>query len=164
VADVEIVRGGAELLDAVRPLWSALREHHGTVVPDRRLRDEAGSWARRRAQYEEWLAREGAFILLARDAGAVLAYAFVRPESVETTTWTPDVRLLDVETLSVAPEARGRGVGGALLERVREIHDAGDYQGIQLTAVAGNDDAIRFYEREGFAPAYLILEDTTRKP
>jgi hypothetical protein len=25
VADVEIVRGGAELLDALRPLWLALR-------------------------------------------------------------------------------------------------------------------------------------------
>jgi GNAT superfamily N-acetyltransferase len=163
--DVDIVRGGRELLDDVRPLWNALREHHGAVAPYRQLRDEPTSWARRRAQYDAWLADGDAFVLLARDraGGAALAYAFVRPEAVRTTTWSRDVRLLELETLSVAPAARGRGIGAALLERVRAVHDAGGYDGIQLTAVAGNDDALRFYEREGFAPMYVILQDTTRR-
>jgi GNAT superfamily N-acetyltransferase len=154
-AGIEIVRGGAELLDAVRPLWLALRDHHGAVAPERGpLRDDASSWSRRRADYERWLVQDGGFVLLARDGadGSVLAYAFVRGEDVKATTWQ-DMRVLELETLSVTPQARGRGVGAALLARVREIRDAEGYDDIWLTAVAQNAGALRFYEREGFAPA-----------
>jgi GNAT superfamily N-acetyltransferase len=165
LTDVEIVRGGAELLDTLRPLWLALRNHHGQVAPARGpVRDDDSSWGRRRGDYETWIA-DGAFILLARDAGdgRALAYAFVRPTELQASTWQ-DGRVLDVETLSVGPQARGRGVGAALLARVRAIHDAEGYGGVHLTAIAENADALRFYEREGFAPISITLQDTTRTP
>ena len=163
--EIGIVRGGAELLDELRPLWLALRDHHGHVAPARGpVRDDDSSWRRRRAEYETWVT-EGAFVLLARDErdGRALAYAFVRPADLHASTWH-DTRVLDVETLSVAPQARGRGLGAALLARVREIHDAEGYGGVQLTAIAENAGALRFYEREGFRPIYVTLEDTTRTP
>jgi GNAT superfamily N-acetyltransferase len=163
--DVDIVRGGAELLDDVRPLWLALRSHHHAVAPDLGpVREDDDSWRRRRAQYEEWLADERSFVVVARRHGRALAYAFVRVYERSTPTWAGDTVNLDLETLSVLPAARGTGVGARLIALVREEVQRGGYDGLYLTAVATNADALRFYEREGFSPTFVILRDTRRTP
>jgi GNAT superfamily N-acetyltransferase len=166
VADsVEIVRGRAELLDEVRPLWLALRAHHHSIAPDLGpVREDDDTWRRRRAQYEAWLADERAFILLARRHGTALAYAFVRVDVWSSPTWSAEPVNLELETLSVLPAARGTGVGARIIALVREEVDRGGYDGLYLTAVASNADALRFYEREGFSPAFVILRDTRRRP
>jgi GNAT superfamily N-acetyltransferase len=48
--------------------------------------------------------------------------------------------------LYVEPDAHGRGIGGALMERVKERRPAG----FQLWVFQQNDNARRFYERRGF--------------
>ena len=71
---VTISRLAAAELDVLEPLWSALREHHGSVAPQfGATRERAESWAVRRGFYEEVLARDGSFALLAqrRPAGRV---------------------------------------------------------------------------------------------
>jgi ribosomal protein S18 acetylase RimI-like enzyme len=162
---LDITRGGAELLDHVRPLWLALRTHHNTIAPDLGpVRDDDDTWRRRRAQYEGWLADERCFVLLARRQHHVVGYAFVRVAEAASPTWTTPQTIVDVETLSVAPEARGAGVGTRLLELVRDEVDRHGYDGLQLTAAAQNRDALRFYEREGFTPAFVVLRDTRRRP
>lgn len=163
MAEPVIVQGGAELLDELRPLWLALRDHHGDVAPHRGpVRDDESSWGRRRGDYERWLAEDDAFVLLVRDPGGgpAAAYAFVRREQAQATTWE-DRRVLEIETLSVAPAARGQGLGAALLARIRAIADA-EERALLLTAVAQNAGALRFYEREGFIPSYVVLEDSRR--
>jgi GNAT superfamily N-acetyltransferase len=161
--DVEIVRGGAELLDQVRPLWLALRTHHNTIAPDLGpVREDDDTWRRRRAQYEGWLADDRCFVLVARRAGRAVGYAYVRVAESASPTWTTPQTVVDVETLSILPEARGAGVGARLLALIREEVDRQGYDGLQLTAVASNRDALRFYEREGFAPTFIVLRDTRR--
>lgn len=51
----------------------------------------------------------------------------------------------DVLALYLAPEARGRGLGKALMERAKEGRDR-----LCLWAFAQNEGALRFYAREGF--------------
>ena len=58
----------------------------------------------------------------------------------------------DVETLSVMPSARSGGVGTALMDAVEAELNAIGVREIRLGVVAGNDDAIRFYERRGMQP------------
>jgi GNAT superfamily N-acetyltransferase len=161
----ELVRGGAELLAELEPLWLALRDHHAEIAPELGpVREDADSWARRRAQYKGWLAEGEPYILLARRGGRAVGYAFVRPFPGGGPTWTRPERGYDVETLSVAPEARGTGVGSALLERVeRDAAEAGA-DVVDLTAVASNAGALRFYAREGFSPAFVVLRRRTRRP
>jgi GNAT superfamily N-acetyltransferase len=112
--EIEIVRGREELLDAPRPLWLALRDHHHAVAPDMGpVRSDDETWTRRRAQYAAWIAEdERAHFLLARRDGHVVAYAFLRPIASSSVTWAIEHDGLDLETLSVAPEARGTGIGG----------------------------------------------------
>jgi ribosomal protein S18 acetylase RimI-like enzyme len=163
---IEIIRGGEELLDAPRALWLSLRDHHHAVAPELGpVRSDGETWTRRRSEYAAWLAQDnGAFFLVARRGEQVLAYAFIRPIRRNSTTWAIERDELDIETLSVSPEARGSGIGKRLIALVREEVERGGYGGLQVTAIAQNVDALRFYEREGFAPEFIHLQDTTRRP
>jgi ribosomal protein S18 acetylase RimI-like enzyme len=163
---IEIIRGGEELLDAPHALWLSLRDHHHAIAPELgAVRSDDDTWTRRRAQYAAWLAEDnGAFLLVARRDEQVLAYAFIRPVRHTSTTWATEHDELDIETLSVSPEARGSGIGARIVALVREEVDRGGYGGLQVTAIAQNVDALRFYEREGFAPEFIHLRDTTRRP
>jgi ribosomal protein S18 acetylase RimI-like enzyme len=53
-----------------------------------------------------------------------------------------------IDALYLAPEARGRGIGKALLDEVKEIRHA-----VELWAYQANSRAIAFYRREGFSEA-----------
>jgi GNAT superfamily N-acetyltransferase len=162
--DVEITRGGAELLGELRPLWLALRTHHGEIAPQLGpVRADEDSWRRRREQYAGWLADERNFVLLARRHRRALGYAFARVAPSTSATWHGGT-ILDVETLSLLPEARGSGIGARLLALLRDEVALRGYDQLTLTAVATNRDALRFYEREGFTPTFVSLRDTRRRP
>jgi len=136
----------------VEPLWNALREHHTALAPTLdtpRPREE--SWARRRAQYENWLAEPGSFILVAEQANALVGYAMVHLRSASP-TWSSSEQAGEIETLSVLPNVRGQGIGSALLQGVRERLEPLGLGELSLHVLAGNDDATRFYERHGFSP------------
>lgn len=163
-ADVEIVRGGVEVVPELRPLWLALRTHHGEIAPELGpVREDEETWRMRRAQYERWLAEDPrCFVLLARrrGGGRAIGYAFARMDEHESPTWPGGKAVLDVETLSVLPEARGAGVGARLLALLREEVALRGYDRLTLTVVAGNRDARRFYAREGFEEAFVFLRDS----
>ena len=66
--------------------------------------------------------------------------------------------MADLDTFSVLPEERGRGLGGRLLDEVyAELRRRGIGE-LALAVMEGNDDAVRFYERRGLIP-YLTLHD-----
>jgi GNAT superfamily N-acetyltransferase len=163
---ITIVRGRRELLDAPHALWLALRDHHHALAPELGpVRSDDDSWQGRRAQYAGWLeADDRSFFLVARRDAQTLGYAFVRPTRSTSATWDADHDALELETLSVAPAARGTGIGARLVALVREEVERGGYGGLQVAALAANADALRFYEREGFAPEFIFLRDTTGRP
>jgi ribosomal protein S18 acetylase RimI-like enzyme len=154
---IELVRAAAERIGELEPLWEALVEQHGEVAPRSfgPRRTAADSWTRRRAFYERALAEDGAFVILALRDGRPVGYAMVTP-SRPSYTWQIE-RGASLETLAVLPEERGRGVGTALVERVREELSAAGATHLGLTVVATNGDAIRFYRRHGFEDAFLEL-------
>ena len=122
--------------------------------------DDEQSWSARRALYAGFL-DHGGFALLAERDGALIGYALVAVKtSAETElddTWRSGARVAEIETLSVAPAARGLGVGSALLDRVdAELEDAG-IRDVLIAAFVTNTDAIRLYERRGFRAASLVM-------
>lgn len=152
----DIERHGPEAIDELEPLWLAMVAHHGTVARSMGpVRDDADTWARRRAHYAEQLGRPGAFVLVARDdGGRAIGYALVAMEG-PSVTWPDPDGWAEIDSLSVLPEARGQGLGERLVARVQE--EVGPDVELRLYAMAENADALRFYEREGFETAIVVL-------
>ena len=109
---VQIRRLDPGEIELVRPLWEALLEHHGRVSPALPpIRSPEDSWRRRRAEYDDWLGRAR----LVRPGGGVrgdepVGYVLVLIEPGDD-TWSTDERIAVIQTLSVDPGWRGRGVG-----------------------------------------------------
>lgn len=165
--EIAIERVGAERIEAMAPLYEALHEHHARIAPALAggpARETGESWRRRRRHYEKWLAQPGAFALLARKAaadgeayaGEVVGYAVVSVEA-GFDSWDCGERVGDLHDLAVLPAARGAGLGHELLARVAaELATAGISQ-YRLLVLEGNDDAVRFYEREGLTTVVQMM-------
>lgn len=69
-------------------------------------------------------------------------------------------RLAVLESMRVAPDARGHGVGGQLVGRFFEW--AREHAAVQadVSAYAANDGARRFYARHGFEPHEVTMRAT----
>jgi ribosomal protein S18 acetylase RimI-like enzyme len=152
----EIARHGPEALDEVEALSLALKNHHGACTPADPVRSDEEFWRMRRQEYRDWLAEDGAFLLVAREDGRAVGYALVRPHGPGP-TWVEPERHAIVQDLAVAADARGGGIGRRLIERA---HEESGCATIELAVLDANDTALRFYERLGFAPWAVTLRRT----
>ncbi|MER7500582.1 GNAT family N-acetyltransferase [Nonomuraea pusilla] len=154
--DLTILKGGAELLDRLRPLWLALHEHHRASQPDRSFQPDELSWPLRRAEYERWLAEEDSFVLVAERAGRAVGYAFVEVYQGPDDTYATGKKVAELQTLSVGPGERGGGVGGALMDAMdAELERLGVHD-LYVEVLTGNEGAHRFYERRGLRPVMAV--------
>lgn len=149
-----------EELDAVEPLWNALQEHHSRITPELApgtpKRTEAEAWPRRRAKYERWLKEPETFFAIAEDDdGAAVGYAFVTV-GPGYSSWATGERLAELETLSVLPQARGAGIGSALLDAVWARLEELGVGDMAITTTTTNVDSHRFYERHGFEQRFVL--------
>jgi ribosomal protein S18 acetylase RimI-like enzyme len=157
---VRIAEAGPERLDELEPLWRALHAHHASLADEMRpVRPVEESWRRRRSQYERWLAGPDSTLLVAEEAGRPIGYVMVRVGEGPS-TWDAGERTAELETLSVLPEARGAGVGGALVEAAARVASQRGAQTLAVGVAHANAGALRFYEREGFEPFYMLLMRT----
>ena len=158
------MRAGAEAIDELRPLWLAIRDRHGEVMPHLGpVRDDDDSWRVRRGDYEKWLSEPGAFLVVAKRRGQVVGYAMVQSEQEKSATWASGARSGRwgfIESLSVAPDVRGNGIGARLLDAVRTEAAREGFAQLSVGAVSGNAGAIRFYERQGFAHDAVFMVDS----
>jgi ribosomal protein S18 acetylase RimI-like enzyme len=65
-------------------------------------------------------------------------------------------RVAELESISVLPDEQGRGIGTYLLQLVDEEIERRGIHDLVIGAVPGNP-AVRFYERRGFTPNWIIL-------
>ena len=152
---IRILRAGSERVDDLEPLWKALHDHHrevATPIPAAPWRETDDSWPRRREKYLGFLAQPDAFVLVAEDGGRPVAYALVTVSgSADDTNDTGD-RWAELQTLSVLPRFRVRGLGTRMLEAVyAELRPLG-VRTMSIGVARGNDDALHFYARHGFTP------------
>jgi ribosomal protein S18 acetylase RimI-like enzyme len=152
---MRIVRAGSERIDDLQQLWESLHEHHATIAPHLTelgpVRAPRDSWAVRRALYDELLAEPDAFVLVAESGGHPVGYALVHLRGPEE-TWATGERIGVLETLAVLPGERGRGIGGALFDRMYdELRRMGVRQ-LEVAVISKNAAALRFYERQGMMP------------
>jgi ribosomal protein S18 acetylase RimI-like enzyme len=140
-------------------LWIALHRHHRTVVPSSALLvdNDDVSWSRRVALYREWMQAGDALVLVARWDGAPVGYAVAHLQDGPDDTFAVGARYAELYSLSVAPEARGGGVGTALMDALDERLAALGITALSVGVMAGNEGALRFYRRRGLVPVETFL-------
>jgi ribosomal protein S18 acetylase RimI-like enzyme len=158
VSDVTIRRAGPEAIDLLEPLWGAMHEHHSSLPSGASellaFRSTEESWKRRRRRYEEWLAQPDTLLLLAELDGRPVGYALTTIGGPGAAMVTGE-RTAEIESLSLLPEARGRGIGSRLMEITKEHLREHGVEVYGLGVMDGNDGARRFYERHGLR-AFLV--------
>jgi GNAT superfamily N-acetyltransferase len=156
--EVEIIEATAARLDDVEPLWRAMHEYHAEVAGEARevtpFRRAGDSWRRRRGDFERWLRAGDAWLLIAEREGSPVGFAFFRICDGDWSFETNE-RMGELEALSVEPELRRWGIGSLLMEEVERRLSAAGVGFIGLAVIAGNEDALRFYERWGMAPSHV---------
>ena len=123
------------------------------MPPVRSLED---SWERRKRQYLDWLSRDGYTLLVAERDGELIGYTLMSINE-GAPTWDVGDPTAEIETLSVLESERGHGVGRALTEAAAEAAARAGARSVAVGVAHTNVDAIRFYEREGFEPFYVLM-------
>jgi len=156
--EVEIIEAAVERLDDVEPLWQAMHEYHAEVAGRVReiapFRAAGDSWRRRRDELERWMRAGDAWLLIAEREGSPVGFAFFRICAGDWSLATGE-RMGELEALSVEPELRRWGIGSLLMEEVERRLAAAGVDFIGLAVIAGNEDALRFYERWGMVPSHV---------
>ena len=159
---VGVTFGATADIELLRPFWLALHRIHQEADPELapHVSDET-SWGRRRALYEHCLESPDAFLLLVRRDGVLIGYAMVAVEPdgdvLWSDTWKVGEKVAELETMYLAPEERGRGLGGLLLDTVEAELESRGIRDLAIGAVPGNSGALRFYERRGYRPTWTIV-------
>ena len=126
-------------LDAVTTLLVAQLREHAVDTPAAAIGDSVGAVIRH---------PERGRILVARDRGTVVgvaALSFVWPiEHGGMSAW--------LEELYVVPDARGRGIGTALLRAALRAATEAGAVAVDLEVAVGHERAANLYAREGFQP------------
>lgn len=168
-SDLEIVRAGRDRIGDLEPLFAALNDHQVRVAPrlaDLEPRPAHEAWERRRAKYENWLSKPGAFLLLAQQDARAVGYA-VASIGEGYDGWLSPERVGDLHDFAVLPEMRGRGIGSVLMDAVEDELRAAGVDHCRLRVISRNVDAVRFYERRGMTVVSHIMlgrVDTEEKP
>jgi GNAT superfamily N-acetyltransferase len=148
---------GIDRISEVEPLYRDLHRHHRAVATSALVTDEDLSWSRRAEWYRQILANGAGFLVIARREGAPVGYAMVEIHSGPDDTWPIGDAYGEVQSLAVAPSERGGGLGGRLMDAVdAELARLGVHD-LAVGVLAGNEDAIRFYERRGLRPGELQM-------
>lgn len=154
-------------IDRLETLWRELLDHHLADAPHLAAlgaaRTPADSWRVRRGQYLQWLAAPKAAVMVAQSSGRLLGYAMIRAlDTAGSWQWGDQAGIL--ETLVVSSDARGAGVGQALLDAVRERLADWGIQIMTISVIAGNEAAVRFYRREGASDYLTTLIMPVKQP
>ena len=110
------------------------------------------------AQLREILRDETTPVFVAVDGGAVEGHAFCVVKQFPDDNILTDIKSLYVDDICVDETRRGRGIGRALYEYVRQYAKALGCYNLTLNVWSLNEGALRFYERLGLVPQKIGME------
>ncbi len=92
------------------------------------------------------------------DDGEVQGYAFCQITEVKDDQLLEDIKTLYIDDICVDEKARGRHVGKALYEYVRDYARSIGCNNITLNVWEGNESALRFYQSMGMQVQKTTME------
>ena len=138
-------------LDSIRPLWEKLNEHHHARARYFRNHYETWSFDDRKAYFKK-VANAGTLridLAYDKDKGKYIGYC-VSSISCENNG--------EIESIFIEEAYRSRGIGAALLSAAISWMDSAGVVRKRVAVADGNEDSWGFYQRFGFYPRMMLLE------
>ena len=157
VSDWKVRVGAAADREAVLDLWLELVEYHRSLDPD--YPPTPGLRATLRREVDRALAEPGCelSVAVARAPGEIVGFAIAeidpRPSEEASeggTCW--------IHELYVAPPARDRGVGRALVRSCERFFARSGAERATVRVEIGNAAGLRFWERVGYVERARVLD------
>ena len=150
-----IRKAEANDIPAILDLLSQVLEVHAVIRPDLFV---SGTRKYTGEELQEILKDENRPIFVAEENGKVLGYCFCVLQQVEHSNNLRDSISMYIDDLCVDEHCRGKKIGKALNDFVTEYaREQGCYD-ITLNVWEGNDQAMAFYRKMGFAPRKTVME------
>ncbi|MFO7594854.1 MAG: GNAT family N-acetyltransferase [Desulfocurvibacter africanus] len=144
---IGFLTGGPELLDTIEPLWRGLCEHHARVSPDFAVWFRNRDFADRKAEIFAQ-ASSGMQVRLALAGSETVGYCV----STLSTDGTGEV-----DSIFVREDYRGMEIGERLMRDALDWLEAQGATSLLVAVVHGNDRALQWYRRLGFAPRIVKM-------
>ena len=96
--------------------------------------------------------------IFVNDEGTVLGYAFCQITEVKSNQLLEDIKTLYIDDICVDENARGKHVGKAIYEYVRDYAKAIGCNNITLNVWEGNEPALHFYKNMGMQVQKTTME------
>ena len=164
MGDLTVSVAGPERIDDLEVVYRVLYDHHHAVStwhpgPERGA-DVA--WRRRRAKWEQALSTPAGIAIVAERDGKVVGglvggVGDAGPVGGSDLYVTAS-RVGDIHDFAVLPGERGAGVGSAIFALLEDQLRCRGATAYGLQVLAGNDEALRFYEAQGLVRVQTELE------
>ncbi|HEX4637494.1 MAG TPA: GNAT family N-acetyltransferase [Rhizomicrobium sp.] len=140
---------------AILSFITGLQDHEAAFEPDRRRDPNFAIEHWRDLQHR--CAEKHGIMLIAEDGGAPVGWAFVHDDKAELFVVEPERSHGFLAELFLTPQARGKGLGRALIEGCEAWARERGHRLLTVGVLAKNPTAIRAYEGAGYAPYVAIM-------
>ncbi|HMM22260.1 MAG TPA: GNAT family N-acetyltransferase [Selenomonadales bacterium] len=138
----------AEELEALRPLWDKLREHHEVISELFRPTFRTITFDQRKQRLLTGGKQLKIIVAETAEAGGAVGYCIA----------SLDGRKGEIDSLFVAGEYRGRGIGAEFMARSLHWLREHSADAIHIEVLAENEPALGFYAKFGFVPRTCVLQ------
>jgi len=140
---------------AILSFITGLQDHEAAFEPNRRRDADFSADHWRDAQHR--CAEKHGIFLIAQDEGLAVGWAFAYEAYGELFITEPERRHGFLAEIFVTPQARGKGLGRALIEGCEAWSRGRGHQLMTIGVLANNARAIRAYEGAGYEPYTATL-------
>jgi ribosomal protein S18 acetylase RimI-like enzyme len=138
-----------EKIDLIEPLWKKLKNHHCERASVFKTNFESMTFAERKRRLLMRKKELKIFVVQKRSTSEIVGYC-ISSISEEGKG--------EIESIYIDEEYRRSGIGNEFMTRSLEWFDENKIIEIAIAVVLGNEEALPFYEKYGFAPRTYILK------
>jgi GNAT superfamily N-acetyltransferase len=140
---------------AILSFINGLQDYEAAFEPDRRRDPDFAIEHWRELQRRH--AEKHGVLLIAEDEGGPAGWAFAHDESAELFVVEAERSHGFLAEIFVIPEARGKGLGRALIEGCEDWARSRGHKLLTVGVLAKNPSAIRAYEGAGYVPYWTTM-------
>ena len=157
VDQIELVEGGAELLDRIEPLWNKLNDLHAERSTYFRETYSNTSFSQRKQALELKSVAGKLLVILAKIQGQEAVGYCVCSLNDPHSVMRPG-KAGEIDSMFVLAAHRRRGLGRMFLKRAMDWFDENGADDVIAFVGVGNEEVLDFYKSFGLLPLAIRLE------